>query len=99
MRLPRRSRKLPSLLGTTALSFAIGATAIGALAIGALAIGRIAIRQGRIEKLSIGELTVDKLIEKAEIKATRSTVDFERLHVVVIISITTLPVEPASTQA
>jgi hypothetical protein len=32
------------------------------MAIGALAIGRLVVRKARIETLSIGELTVDKLI-------------------------------------
>ncbi len=43
---------------------AIGAFAMGAVAIGALAIRKLAVRSGRIERLSIGELTVDRLLIK-----------------------------------
>lgn len=47
-------------LGAAALS----AFAIGAVAIGALAIGKVSNRSGRFEKLSVGELTVDRLVIK-----------------------------------
>jgi hypothetical protein len=43
-------------------ALAVGAMALGAFAIGALAIRRLVIWSGRVEKLSIGELTVDRLI-------------------------------------
>jgi hypothetical protein len=50
-------------LGAAALgAFAIGAFAVGALAVGALAIRKLAVRSGHIDKLSIGELTVDRLV-------------------------------------
>jgi hypothetical protein len=34
------------------------------LAIGALALRRVAIRGGRVEQLSVGQLTVDRLLVK-----------------------------------
>ena len=49
-------------VGLALLGLAVGATAVGALAIDALAIGHLAIRRSRTDKLSIGELTVDKLL-------------------------------------
>jgi hypothetical protein len=59
------SRSVTSLVARQGLALgatAIGAFAIGAVAIGALVIRKVAIRDGRIDRLSIGELTVDRLV-------------------------------------
>ena len=59
----RREVRTAQATGAVAAgALAVGALAVGALAIGALAIRRLVIWSGRVEKLSIGELTVDRLI-------------------------------------
>ena len=42
----------------------MGACAIGALAISAMAMRKVATRGGHVDKLSVGELTVDRLLVK-----------------------------------
>jgi hypothetical protein len=59
----RRGMRPAQATGAAAVgALAVGAMALGAFAIGALAIRRLVIWSGRVEKLSIGELTVDRLI-------------------------------------
>ena len=63
------TRSVAVTAGIAAAGLAIGAAAmgvfaIGALAIGALAVRKIAIRGDHLEKLSVGELTVDRLLAK-----------------------------------
>jgi hypothetical protein len=42
----------------------MGACAIGALAISAMAMRKVATRGGHVDKLSVGDLTVDRLLVK-----------------------------------
>jgi hypothetical protein len=63
------SRSVAVTAGIAAAGLAIGAAAMGAFAIGALAIGALAVRKvalrgDRVEKLSVGQLTVDRLLVK-----------------------------------
>jgi hypothetical protein len=63
------ARSVAVTAGIAAAGLAVGAAAmgvfaIGAMAIGALAIRKVAIRGDRVEKLSVGELTVDRLLAK-----------------------------------
>jgi hypothetical protein len=55
--------------GIAAAGLAVGAAVMGAFAIGALAIGalatrKVATRGGHVDRLSVGELTVDRLLAK-----------------------------------
>ena len=55
--------------GFAAVGLAVGAAVMGAFAIGALAIRALAIRKvatsgGHVDRLSVGELTVDRLLMK-----------------------------------
>jgi hypothetical protein len=63
------TRSVAVTAGIAAAGLAVGAAAMGAFAIGALVIGamavrKVAIRGDRIEKLSVGQLTVDRLLVK-----------------------------------
>jgi hypothetical protein len=48
----------------------MGAFAIGARTIGALAMRKVATRGGHVDRLSVGELTVDRLLVKDSVNGS-----------------------------